>query len=349
MRPRAPGSMQRDFASPDYERLRDLLRQACARRGPDVAMTLGDLDYWRYQAEDPDAEMQSCRLWLDQHGDVLGFAWPGEVEHGAGVIDVFVRPDHEDLLDAMYDWSERWHGAGRAITTNCLESEAIHQAVLERRGYRRTDTSYHWYRVRPIDDSLPDGPCPDAHCLRDASPHDAAAIAEANNRAGAGPSLTPGACLAVMGAPTYRANLHIVSTPKHSNDVAAFCIVWFDESNRIGLFEPVACHPGHQRRGLATAVMCEGLRRLRDLGATHALLATRTDNVPANLLYERLGFAARGAQLDVAQIGGVGCHTSVTVQAQSPCSLRAARLRSGRSERYPCDVCQNRVSSSVRS
>lgn len=49
---------------------------------------------------------------------------------------------------------------------------------------------------------------------------------------------------------------------------AAFCTLWYDEATRTAAFEPVGTHPEHQRTGLGKALMAEGLRRVRDLGAT---------------------------------------------------------------------------------
>ena len=137
-------------------------------------------------------------------------------------------------------------------------------AVLVRRGYERTESFSHWYRVRSLDQAIPQDVAPSGYTLRCADPSDASAIAEVNNRSGAGPALTVESCRALMGAPTYRPR-----SPSRrrrlamESEVAAFCIVWYDEANLAGLFEPVACHPAHHRRGLASALMREGLRRLR--------------------------------------------------------------------------------------
>ncbi|MCP3905865.1 MAG: GNAT family N-acetyltransferase [Planctomycetes bacterium] len=284
----------RDYVNEDdYTLMRQLLRSAYAIVGPDVAMTIGDLDYWRFQSPDADAEMRSCRLWLDGDGALAGFAWPGCVEDGAGVIDLFAHPRHGHMLDPMLEWAEHWHSKrapGRSITTIGFDTDDHMTVVLTRRGYARTESFSHWYRVRPLDQPIPEGAVADGYRLRSAERGDAAAIVEVNNQSGAGPALTTASCGAIMDAPTYRPELHLVAEVLGEPEIAAFCIVWYDEVNFAGLFEPVACHPAHHRRGLATAMISDGLRRLRRLGATHALVATSGSNEPANRLYASLGF-----------------------------------------------------------
>jgi GNAT superfamily N-acetyltransferase len=73
--------------------------------------------------------------------------------------------------------------------------------------------------------------------------------------------------------------------------VAAACtIAWPDPVSRVGNFEPVATHPDLQRRGFASAVVREGLRRLRDAGMERAHVCTVIDNLGAIALYRSLGF-----------------------------------------------------------
>ena len=110
--------MSRDYAGEaDYALMRALIRRcAYAEAGPHVAMTIGDLDYWRFQSADADAEMLSCRLWLDGDGSPVGFAWPGCVEGGAGVIDLFAHPRHGRVLEPMLEWAEGWHARTGART-----------------------------------------------------------------------------------------------------------------------------------------------------------------------------------------------------------------------------------------
>lgn len=95
---------------------------------------------------------------------------------------------------------------------------------------------------------------------------------------------------AVMHSPTYRPDLDvIVEAPDRS--FAAFCIVWFDDVNRIGVFEPVGTHSAHRRRGLGRAMMFEGMRRLRNLGAQTAHVNSWLAEGPAAALYDSVGLA----------------------------------------------------------
>jgi GNAT superfamily N-acetyltransferase len=74
-------------------------------------------------------------------------------------------------------------------------------------------------------------------------------------------------------------------------DRAAACtIAWPDPVSLVGNFEPVAAHPDLHRQGYATAVMREGLRRLRDAGMRRAVVYTVLDNDAGIALYRSVGF-----------------------------------------------------------
>jgi len=56
----------------------------------------------------------------------------------------------------------------------------------------------------------------------------------------------------------------------------------------------VAVHPEGRRKGLARALLLEGLERLRNLDVQVCFLEVRVDNTPAITLYESLGFTCIG-------------------------------------------------------
>jgi mycothiol synthase len=91
---------------------------------------------------------------------------------------------------------------------------------------------------------------------------------------------------AIQRCPLYRRDLDLVAVAP-TGELASFTTVWYDDVTRSAYFEPVGTHPAHQRRGLAKAVMAEGLRRLERLGATLAFVGGYS--TAANALYNSFG------------------------------------------------------------
>ena len=77
-----------------------------------------------------------------------------------------------------------------------------------------------------------------------------------------------------------------------NGEIASFCTIWFDDVNRIGAFEPVGTAPAHQRRGLGKAVIHEGLRRLRALGAVEACVGSESPETFT--FYSAIGLISTG-------------------------------------------------------
>lgn len=87
----------------------------------------------------------------------------------------------------------------------------------------------------------------------------------------------------IQSAPLYRPELDLVAIAP-AGEVAAFTTIWYDDVTRCGYFEPVGTIPEHQRCGLARSLLCEGMRRLKRLGATQVM--TSGGEPPANALYQ---------------------------------------------------------------
>ncbi len=88
----------------------------------------------------------------------------------------------------------------------------------------------------------------------------------------------------IQSAPLYRRDLDLVAIAP-SGEVAAFTTTWYDDVTRCGYFEPVGTVPEHQRCGLARSLLSEGMRRLKQLGATQAM--TIGGEPPANACTNR--------------------------------------------------------------
>lgn len=70
-------------------------------------------------------------------------------------------------------------------------------------------------------------------------------------------------------------------------------------ADRRGYLQRLAVDPAHQRLGIGTHLVLDGLAWMRRWGASRALVNTQPDNHGALTLYERLGFAVEPVGLDV--------------------------------------------------
>lgn len=81
----------------------------------------------------------------------------------------------------------------------------------------------------------------------------------------------------------YRAELELYCVNDEGLPVA-FCNVWFDESNKIAVLEPVGCDPDYRQKGLTKACVYEALNRVHALGAQNAFVGSNQQ------FYKKIGF-----------------------------------------------------------
>lgn len=168
--------------------------------------------------------------------------------------------------------------------------------LLERRGYRKLAQGGMTRRLTFGRDALPQRPpLPEGYTLRATRRGDAAdagRIAALLNAAfnrdfhNAAEYLTFSRL-----APSFRHDLDLVAVAADGT-FAAYVGIPYVAALAHGLFEPVCTHPDHRQRGLARALMIEGLHRLQALGAADVVVETG-DMIPANRLYDSLGFTER--------------------------------------------------------
>lgn len=272
----------------DYQAIREMLVESFALTGPPDYVTIGDLDWWRFTDDDP-LSLSAMRLWLD--GDrVVGVAWPSGTQ-----VDLFTHPTFRMLEGEMLSWAEQRAGStaqpGAEVRLHAWSYVGDMQRVslLEQRGFER-HTLTLVYRLRELGYEIEVPDLPEGYRFEHVTGEaDLERRVEAHRDAFSPSRMSAEKHRRLMGAPTYRPELDLmVIAPDET--VAAFCIVWFDEANRIGVFEPVGCRSAHQRRGLAKGLMYEGCRRLQALGAITASVICDADSPAANRLYQAAGF-----------------------------------------------------------
>jgi ribosomal protein S18 acetylase RimI-like enzyme len=287
----------------DRDRITRFLAEAVAASADAPALGYwhpGDLIWGFYQNTvfDPTT---SIHLWEDAAtGALLGLAWL-ETGGAVGEVETQLAPatrataEGEAILAQALAWARRV-AARRHVATlwaRARDSDAWQVALLTASGFTRDDSHNHYVHFRrPFDDTpLLESALPDGFSVRAVGSPDEWQRRVNLHRVVYHPSrVTLKAYRRLRAAPIYRPDLDLVAVAPNGAFVS-YCILWYDERNRIGEYEPVGAHPDWRRQGVTRAVLVEGLRRLRALGAERAIVLTNSDNTPAIRLYESVGFA----------------------------------------------------------
>ena len=276
----------------DLRRLMAFLSSAVSAGPQGAYWHPGDVVWGMYQNTvfDPRREV---RLW-EEDGELLGFAWLEEPDgvvmqvhprlRGSGTLEREMLEWAAPQTHAVYgeqDEDELW--------TRVAEDEPRLDELLAGLGFAR-DPDHALKMIRTLDDPLPERAPPDGWSVREVGGEGEWEERVEIHREVWHPSrVTLEAYRRLRAAPCYDPNLDLVAVAP-GGALGSYCICWFDPGSRTGLFEPLGTRSAHRGKGLGKAVMHEGLRRLRELGAQTVFVTAVHDNEAARSLYESVGF-----------------------------------------------------------
>lgn len=284
----------------DLEKMRSVLTAGRKAANGTYYVHIGDLNWWTHYTYPGQELWEYIYLWESAQGDGQLEGWALLNPH-FGTFDVFINPSLRGSEHAakMYIWAEACaagfalsQGGDHISTIWILSDDQVLDAHLKSRGFKR-DAEYHVYMTRSLDEELlpvvlPQGyQVTDMHNDNNAEQRAAASYAAFQSR-------TPWErylerYCRFRRSPVYKPEHDLViSAP--GGRLASFCLIWLDEENRVGLFEPVGTHPEYQRLGLGKAIMLAGLQRMRAEGMQTAIVNTEHDNLGAQQLYQSVGF-----------------------------------------------------------
>jgi mycothiol synthase len=255
-------------------------------------------DYWRWHVNENIFKFNlnaAIFMWETGEGRLTAVLNPD----GAGEAFLQVHPafhtpelDVEMLSAAETQFAVTQADGRQRLVVWAHGTDLVRQDLLKRRGY--TKEKYPEYqRRRDMSQPIPDTSIPEGYTLRTlgaTEEHPARSWVSwkafhpdepDENYQGWGWYAN------VQRAPLYRRDLDLVAVAPNGEH-AAFCTLWFDDVTRTAAFEPVGTHPAHQRQGVGKALMADGLRRVRDLGATLCTVGSYSE--AAGALYASLGF-----------------------------------------------------------
>jgi ribosomal protein S18 acetylase RimI-like enzyme len=259
-----------------------------------------DIRRWegrRFYDENPTGNpdwQQGVQLWETERGQLVGAV----IAAHPGWASLQLHPGYRHLEREMLAWAESnivgltESGDGLQLHVGAFAHDSQWQALLAQRGYEQMTYGWVTRHLRFDECDLAQPILADGYTLRTTNPEDAAdghRIADLLNAA-FGRTFHNAAEYQwfTRKAPSFRQYLDLAAVAPDGT-FAAYVGVPFDHVNRRGIFEPVCTHPDHRQKGLAKALMQEGLLRLQAMGAIDVMVETG-DRIPANALYNSLGF-----------------------------------------------------------
>ncbi len=271
-----------------------------------------NLRYSHYADSDParaDDWQDEMHLWEQDERLVAAV-----FREGQSLYAPQVDPDLPDLEPTLLDWLQADHRARRPadasdwpLRLEVYQWDTRRQAHLLARGYEQ-QAEHAVHRRRSLVDAVEAPQLPGGYKL-----HAMQRTEEAKRRyvqalgaifphyarhwEQAYPDRTPTQRLKIavqstcprQAAPAYRRELDLCLETK-AGELAAVCTFWFDARNELSIIEPMGVVPEHRGQGLARAIMLEGMRRSRVLGARWA--GTTSYAEPAHQAYEAVGLQA---------------------------------------------------------
>ncbi len=284
----------------DFWRIRAFLREVFLLNGRrEWSWQPYRFDYWRWHGVENMGHgplVEKVHLWEDADGRILAVL----NSEAQGHAHVQLHPDHStpELQSTMVSVAEEHLAVsaadgGRKLVVWAHSTDVARQDILTSRGYSREGWPEH-QRWRTLVPPLPEAKLPPGFRVRALQGAEEFPARSYLSWKAFHPDEPDSDYQGwewytnIQRAPLYRRQLDLVTvTP--DGTLASFCTIWYDDVTRAGAFEPVGTAPTYQQRGLGKAVMVEGLRRLRDLGATLAFVGSYAP--PAHALYASVGFA----------------------------------------------------------
>jgi mycothiol synthase len=287
----------------DYWRIREFLRQVFLLNDrKELSWQAYRFDYCRWHGFENVGSYrleEHVFLWETEGGQIAAVLNP----EGRGQAFLQVHPDHRtsELVDEMLSAAEEHLACPhpddrRKLWVWAHEHDELRRGILARRGYTRGDEPEYQRRralsgdsARPLTEVL----VPEGYTVRALGDSEELPKRSYVSWKAFHPNEPDDQYDGwqwyrnIQRAPLYRRDLDIVAVAP-AGEFASFCTVWFDDVTRTGAFEPVGTAPAHQRQGLGKAVMGEGLRRLKRMGATMAYVGSYAP--AAHALYASLGF-----------------------------------------------------------
>ncbi len=279
---------------PEWQDAQAVLALLVARHTADIGLPLFRLEEVQDEWRSPDVELGRDALLIEIDGVLAAYA----IVHRPGAFAV-VGPDHEGrgVGARLLEWveqreRERDVDAHRQIAAS---TNTRARALLEGAGYRQVRS--YWRMARPLDRGVTAVGPPAGVTLRRLRPEgDGRALHALDAESfGSSPDYVPESYEVFvqehLRAHDVAPELSLVA--EEGADIVGFLLArrWPHEAS--GYVDLLAVAPGHQRRGIGTALLTHGFAGFAAAGLVQAQLGVASDNPRGLRVYEAAGMGPR--------------------------------------------------------
>jgi ribosomal protein S18 acetylase RimI-like enzyme len=242
---------------------------------------IGDLAWQRHQHVGREKDWITAIWEID--GKPVAWGWIKQPGHLTFQVD----PKYSALSKVVIDWFDKLTETNEQRVT-VLETESHLISALEDSTFSLLDETPEILSKISLDSCPFPVTLPEKFTARHIKGSEELTKRVAVHRAAFHPSrVTEESYFKVMNTYPYDSSLDwVIESP--NGELAAFCLIWFDEVNKVGLLEPVGTAPGFRRMGFAQSVCKLALNALSEKGAKTAIVVCISP--AAHELYKSIGF-----------------------------------------------------------
>jgi len=276
-------TMSRRPLNTEYWRLRTFFRDVfLLNQRRELSWQVARLDYWLWfiNAELNKPPLEDVFVWEDADGGIVGVVnaeSPGDV-----FLQVHPKMRSAALEAEMIGVAEAHFARTEADGKRSLHiwahaHDTLRTDALQGCGYTKGDWPEYQY-VRSLEVPIPAAPPAHGYIIRALGDADEIPARSWLSWRVFHPDEPASKYIgyawypSVQRCPMYRRDLDLVAVTTQG-EMVGFCTLWYDDVTRTGCFEPVGVAYEHHRRGLGKALLNEGLRRIKHMGAVWATVA----------------------------------------------------------------------------
>ena len=182
-----------------------------------------------------------------------------------------------------------------SLRMSCRDDFVERMGLLDRTGFEAETDGYTVHYQRSLSESIPEPQVPTGYTIRSLYESEVDAAVVLHRAAFGTEYMTVEGRRSWMATSDYDPALDLVAVAP-DGALASYCFCNISRADNklsgceIGWTDPVATHPDHQGKGLATALLATGLALLSERGMEKARLGTWSENKAMRNSAEKAGF-----------------------------------------------------------